>query len=136
MPVTPSPDSVGCVIDFIRRQSDMAALVGGASPRVSTRLSGTLPAIRVTLVDGGPDTTGEFGGAHPTVQVECWANDPATADLMMRTFTAALPQVKGGTWGGVYVSGARVDLGPIMSDDPDTTAYRQLTDVILDVHNP
>lgn len=132
MAVTPSPDGVGAIIAWLRAQSDVAAI----TPRVGTKLAGTLPAIRVSLVDGNPETTGELNAAHPTLQVECWANDPAGADLLMRTVTAALPSIRWGTWGGTYVSGAYLDLGPIMSDDPDTAAYRQLADVVLDVHNP
>jgi 3-deoxy-D-arabino-heptulosonate 7-phosphate (DAHP) synthase class II len=135
--VTPSPDGVGAMIAWMRQQSDVAGSAGGTgSARIGTRLSATLPAWRLTLVNGDPETTGENNAAHPTIQVEAWANDPAAADLMMRTFTAALPLIRWGTWAGTYVSGAYVDLGPIMSDDPDLSSYRQLVDVILDVHNP
>jgi hypothetical protein len=136
MPITPHPDGVGAFIAWIRGTPDIAGMIGGAAARIGTRLAGTLPAMRVSLVNGNPETTGENNAAHATIQFEVWANDPATADVIMRTITAALPTIKGGTWAGAYVSGVYLDLGPIMSDDPDTSAYRQLADVVLDIHNP
>lgn len=127
------PSGVAAFIAWARQQADLVAI---QSTRVGTILSGTLPATRVTLIDGSPEVSGEFNAAHPTIEIEAWAATPDAADTLMRTYIAALPSMKGGTWAGAYVSGVDVNLGPLMSDDPDTGEFRQLMDVVLDIHNP
>lgn len=132
------PSGVSVFVAWARTQPDMAAIHGG---RVSSRTSATLPAVRVTLVDGNPEVTGEYNAAHPLIEVECWASTPEVADQLMRTLIAALPDLTGSrvtlpSGGSAFVSSVAVDLGPIVQDDPDTGEYRQLIDIMIGVHNP
>jgi hypothetical protein len=132
------PSGVTVFVAWARTQPDLAALHGG---RVSSVLASTLPAMRVSLLDGNPEVTGENNAAHPVISVECWDSTPEGADTLMRTLIAALPQLaaaavtlpRGGT---AYVSSVGIDLGPLVSDDPDTGDNRQLVDLVLGVHNP
>ena len=83
------PSAPKQVIRWAEAQSDLLALHGG---RVGTKLSSTLPAIRVQRIGGSiPDTWDD----RPLIQVECWGATEGDADTLARTFVGALPQFRG-----------------------------------------
>jgi hypothetical protein len=133
------PSGKSALIMWLAADPDIAEIVSG---RVGTDLSATLPAIRVTLVDGSPQVTGETNYARPELQVDCWAASAAAADRLMWTVVDRLPTIRGTTWtpsGGApacYVSGADIVLGPVEDYDEATGSYRQYADVALHVHHP
>lgn len=133
------PSGKSAVIMWLVADPDVAAIIAG---RVGTDLDPTLPAIRVTLVDGSPTVTGENNYARPQLELECWARSAVDADRLMWTVIEKLPTIRGTTWspsGGappVYVSGVEVVLGPVEDRDDTSDTFRQYTDVQLDVHHP
>lgn len=138
MAVVLVPSGVTVFVAWARAQTDLAAIHGG---RVASRTSATLPAMRVSLIDGNPQVTGENNRADPVISVECWDTTPEGADRLMRTLIAALPQLAASAvalpgGGSAFVSSVGIDLGPLVSDDPDTGENRQLVDLVLGVHNP
>ena len=133
------PSGKAALIMWLVADPDVNLIVAG---RVGTDLAGTLPAIRVSLVDGRPEVGGENNYARPELQVECWAASASGADALMWTVVEKLPTLARTTWtpaGGappVYVSGLDVILGPVEDYDDATGAYRQYADVELHVHHP
>jgi hypothetical protein len=136
---TRMPSGKSALIMWCAADPDVNAIIGG---RVGTDLDVTLPAIRISLVDGGPDVTGETNYARPQLQVECWARSAVEADRLMWTLVEKLPTIRGTTWApsgaapAVYVSGASITLGPVEDKDDPTNSYRQYADVELHVHHP
>lgn len=124
-PLLPSPEVL--LGGFLRAHPALSPLHGG---RVGTRLSGVYPAIRLARL-GSPAR--ERWEDRPTVQVECWADEQAHADLLARTVVAVMPEVLGAHAGGV-VSGWEITLGPLWSPDPTTGRARYLVDLQLQIH--
>jgi hypothetical protein len=135
---TRMPSGKSALIMWLAADPDIAAI----TTRIGTDLDPTLPAIRVTLVDGQPTVTGETNYARPQLQVECWGRSAVDADRLMWTVIEKLPALRQTTWtpsGGapaVYVSGFDVTLGPVEDYDEATSNYRQYCDVELHVHHP
>lgn len=101
------------MVAWAKAQTDIAALTGG---RVGTRLNATLPAIRLQRVGLAPP---EPWQDDASIQVECWALDQATADLLARTVVAALPSIRNTTVTGGRVYSYQITSGPFWSpDDP------------------
>jgi hypothetical protein len=73
------PSAPALLIAWAKTQTDLAAIQG---TRVGTRLNATLPASRVQRVSGTPTDPWQD---LPVLQVEAWAADEATADLLIRT---------------------------------------------------
>lgn len=101
--MTHDPEAVG--IAALRSRPAVAALVAG---RVSTRLSGTYPALRVTLTAGArrPVT----GTARPVLQIEAWGENAgpageAQASDLIRTVEN---ETEAGSLAGSYAAGAVV----------------------------
>lgn len=132
------PSGKSALIMWLSADPDVTVI----TPRIGTDLDATLPAIRVTLVDGQPTVTGENNYAMPQFEVECWGRSAVDADRLMWTVIEKLPTIQGTTWtpsGGapaVYVSGVSITLGPVEDYDDPTSAYRQYCDVELHVHHP
>jgi 5-methylcytosine-specific restriction endonuclease McrA len=76
---------------FIARARTHPDLVAIQSTRVGTKLNATLPATRVQRIGGTPP---ELWRDDPVLQVEAWAADEGTADLLIRTWVAALPDFR------------------------------------------
>ncbi len=111
MALLPSSEQV-----FIAWAKTVAALNTITGGRVGTKLNATLPAIRVNRVGG---TATEPWQDTPQLQVECWAVDQATADLLARTVISSLTGVRIPVAGGVIHSYS-VSGGPFWSpDDPN-----------------
>jgi hypothetical protein len=108
------PSAVGVFIAWCKANTDLAAVHGG---RVGTKLNGTLPAVRITRVGGTPDQESWQDSAE--LQVECWAADDPTAELLARQVLAALPSVRGlAAYGRVWTYA--VTSGPYWApDDPN-----------------
>lgn len=136
---TRMPSGKAALIMWCAADPDVNAQITG---RVGTDLDATLPAIRITLVDGSPTVAGETNYARPQLQIECWGRTAVEADRLMWTLIEKLPTIRQTTWtpsGGapaVYVSGADVVLGPVEDKDDPTDSYRQYMDVELHVHHP
>jgi hypothetical protein len=82
------PSAAVLTVAWLKRHPGLAAIHGG---RVGTRLNANLPAIRVQRIGGIPPETWRD---EPVMQLECWAADEGTADLLARTLVAALPTVR------------------------------------------
>lgn len=110
------PAEIAAVI-FLRTHPDLAAIHGG---RVGTRLNPVLPALRLNRIGNAPPELWE-DDAH--LQVECWAADQATADLLARTLVAAWPDVRGypiGSAGRIHTYA--ITSGPYWApDDPEAS---------------
>lgn len=113
-PLTLLPSAVGVFISWCKNNTDLAAVHSG---RVGTKLNATLPAIRVTRIGGIPEQ--EVWQDRAELQVECWAADDPTAELLARQVLAALPTVRAVyAYGRVYTF--QVTSGPYWApDDPD-----------------
>ncbi len=107
------PSAEQVMVTWAKAHTALAAIHGG---RVGTRLNATLPAVRLSRVGGVPP---EPWRDEPSIQVECWAADQGTADLLARTFVAALPDLR-----NIVVAGGRVYTGVVTAgpfwapDDP------------------
>jgi hypothetical protein len=127
MTLTLLPTAEKAVVHFLTNDPDLSAQCGG---RAGTKLNATLPAWRVTRVGGIPD---DPYCDRPSVQLEAWAVDQATASAMMRTLLAALPRIRGlHTDAGIVYTYA-VTSGPFWSpDDPSlSTNARYITTIDL-----
>lgn len=124
-PVT--PDAVAGLGTFLRGHAAVSAIAG---QRVSTRLSGTYPAVRLALVGGDPSEL--WGGADATVQVECWStlDDEATGYQLARTVVAAVSDARGIPVTGGYLLDATAS-EPFASPDPDTNRARFIVTVTV-----
>lgn len=92
LPLMPDPEVV--FVAALAAQSSITAI----TPRIGTRWSGTYPAIRVTLVgDSGAE---QEGSRFVSFQVECVADDDATASLLARTVEACRLDIRRQTAGG------------------------------------
>ena len=135
------PSGVQAFVAWARSNSDLASLIGGSTgPRVGVDLDATLPAIRVQLISGNPEVSGESLAARPVIQVECWGRSTAEADQLMWTLIGALKTLRYTTWTSnglvTYVAWVDVQLGPLVSDDEPAGAFRQLVDLELSVYVP
>jgi hypothetical protein len=102
------PSAAALTVAWLKANVDLAPIHGG---RVGTKLNATLPAIRVQRVAGSPP---EPWRDEPVMQIECWAADEGTADLLARTVIAALPTIRKA--GSLTYT---VDSGPYWApDDP------------------
>jgi hypothetical protein len=110
------PSAPALLIAWAKTQTDLAAIQG---TRVGTRLNATLPASRVQRVSGTPTDPWQD---LPVLQVEAWAADEATADLLIRTWVAALDSVRQTTASGrIYTY--EIDSGPFWApDDPNLSS--------------
>lgn len=110
---------------FLREHHAVAAIVG---TRVGTRLDSARPAIRLTRLGSPPSQRWED---QPELQVECWAADEVTADLLARTVVAALPDLLERRDLDGLVKGYEITLGPLSSPDPFTDQPRYVVGVRL-----
>ena len=102
------------------------ATVTAITPRIGTRWSGTYPAIRITKV--GSFFVDNEGAEDVSFQVECVADDDATASLLARTVVSVVDDLRGSYGGGKL---ALTDpTGPIPAYDE--VAERARYDVTLD----
>lgn len=104
------PDTIAAVCEALRVHPDLVPLHGG---RVSTKLEGVYPAIRVAGA-GGPDYL-VFGHSQPWAQIECWADDEAQVTDLGRYVRAALTDLPSLTTGLLQVWSSSE---PFRSDDP------------------
>jgi hypothetical protein len=110
------PSAPALLVAWAKTQPDLAAIQG---TRIGTKLNATLPCTRIQRIGGNSSDTWED---QPVIQVEAWAADEATADLLIRTWVAALEQVRQTTANGkVYTY--TIDSGPFWApDDPQLSA--------------
>lgn len=126
LPVPPDPEQL--VIASLKAQSAIAAICGD---RIDTVMPNPaqFPLIRVTLVgDFGPD--GE-GSNDVVLQLECWADDDATASLLARTVVACRLDLRASTAAGWI---ALTDVSSVIpAPDPDSSRSRFNVDMPLRV---
>jgi hypothetical protein len=107
------PSAPALLIAWAKTQTDLAAIQG---TRVGTRLNATLPASRIQRVGGIPTDPWQD---RPEIQIEAWAADEATADLLIRTWRAALDLVRQTTAAGrIYTYEITVE--PFLAPDDPT----------------
>jgi hypothetical protein len=104
------PSSAVVIISWLNRITELTAIT---YDRIGTKLDSVLPAVRVQRVGG---SSREPWRDAPVVQIECWAPDERTADLMSRIVVAALPTLRG-TYGTGKVWAYEIDSGPFWSAD-------------------
>jgi hypothetical protein len=116
MPATLLPSAEVVTVTWLKANADLLAIHGG---RVGTKLNATLPAIRAQRIGGTPESPQVD---EPLLQVEAWAADQVTADLLARTIVAVLPTIRGAVTGGkVYTYS--IESGPFWSpDDPNLSS--------------
>ena len=125
MPTPVLPDVEALLGSFLRNHPELTPIHQG---RVATRLSGTYPAIRVSLIAVRP--TQILGEYLPELQVECFADDQGVASLLARKASAAMADVIGAYPEGA-VRGHDLVFGPFWSPDATTQRPRYLFDVLL-----
>jgi hypothetical protein len=120
------PRPTPAVIAILKTIPEVTSIAGG---RVSTVLSSTLPAVRVTLLyDLNPDPDWR----SPVYQVEAWATDDIVADQLANAIFNAWRAGFRGAYGGALVlrtwphSG-----GPHPLQDPDSALPRAVFDAAL-----
>lgn len=118
------PPTVRLVADWLQAQAAVAAVVG---MRVSYRLTGTYPAIRVA--DLGPIQRGPEEALR-RVQIECWAADYDDAERLAATVESVLPEARG-AWPSGYCAGGSVESGPYSNPDETSQKFRHQLDVAL-----
>lgn len=127
-----SPASEQLVIDYLKAQADVNALVSG---RVSTARPSnpTDPSVTIT----------RFGGLlqeadwidTPVIQVDIWARTRTEAENVMRTVRAAMSyQAIAGEHTLGIVTSSYETAGPGWLPDPITSLSRYTFDVQLTVH--
>ena len=120
------PNPVAVVNAWAKAQSTVTAICG---TRISYRLTGTYPAIR--LADIGPVERAP-GERASRVQVECWADDYDTSVALAAAVDAAVEDgTLRGTWASAPCSGGAVVFGPMAMPDPESTKFRQQLDLEL-----
>lgn len=106
------PSAPAMLIAWAKVQADLVAIQGA---RVGTRLNATLPASRIQRVSGTPTDPWQD---NPVLQIEAWAGNEGDADLLIRTWIAALDQVRQTTAAG-HLYTYQIDSGPFWApDDP------------------
>ena len=118
------PPAVRLAADWLQAQ---AAVTAAAGKRISYRLTGTYPAIRLT--DLGPMGRDE-GGALRRIQIECWADDYDIAERLAAAVESVVPEAHG-DWPSGYCAGGDVESGPFASPDPASQRFRHQLDVAL-----
>ena len=122
--MTTLPSAEGLLVTAYRARPTVTSLCGS---RIATRLSGTYPAVRITLL-GGPTRVVE-NTAQPELQVECWGNGSSTtaeleaSDLALAV-EAATPQLPG-TYPAGIIAAAWVIGGILHLPDTSTTTVRE-----------
>lgn len=106
----------------------ITAVTDVVDKRISWRLTGTYPAIRLT--DLGPMGR-TAAGDWRRVQIECWDGDYDVAEKLAADIAANADTGRGarGTWAGIYCAGSSVVLGPLSSPDQSSERSRHLLDV-------
>lgn len=118
------PSAEVVFIAWATAHADLVPLHGG---RVATILPKNRPCLRVQRL-GNPQL--HRWEDAPELQVEAWATSQTSADQLIRTTIAALPDITGDRT-GAFVSGYAVTLGPLYSPDDDLNLHRYLIDVVL-----
>lgn len=128
--MTVLPDAEALLIQALKATPEVSILCAG---RIGTRLSGTFPAVRVTLLGGPPRPV--TGTGSPNLQVECWGNGTDSAAEHQALDLARAVEAAVESLPGVYTSGRIVaawslsDL--IHSPDSGTSRERYLAQVGL-----
>lgn len=105
---------------------EVTSLAGG---RVSTVLSSTLPAVRITLLyDLDPDSDWRL----PVFQIEAWANDDIVADQLANAIFNAWRVGFHGTYAGSFINRTWSHSGgPRPLQDPDSNLPRAVFEAAL-----
>jgi hypothetical protein len=118
MPVDLMPNAEAEFIDWAEDEATMLAIHAG---RVGTKLSRTLPAIRVTRIG---DPSPHHWQDNAALAVECWGNNQDEADRLLRTMIAALPDIRGRRVPEGTIHTYEVTAGPYFVEDEQTGSVR------------
>lgn len=98
--MTAPPDPEVLLVAALKAKTSVSSLCGN---RIATRLSGTYPAVRITLV-GGPDRP-TTNTAQPTLQWEAWGNgNDSAAEGQAADLAQAIDEVAA-VLAGAYAAG-------------------------------
>lgn len=118
------PSAEVVFVAWAKAHPDLEPLHGG---RVGTLLNATRPCLRVQRL-GHPQV--DRWEDAPELQVEAWATTETSADQLIRTLVAALPDIFGDHTGAL-VTGYDITLGPMYQPDDGTKLHRYIVDIIL-----
>lgn len=116
-PLLPDPETL--VLAALAAQPSITAITG---TRIGSRIPDlpTYPLIRVARVGGGPDSP---SSERVVVQIECWANDDATASLLARTVIAAHVDLRNATAAGWVALTNPVSVIPLFDQVSEKARY-------------
>jgi hypothetical protein len=118
------PPPLLVVKDWLRSVAPVTAVV---DTRISHRLPGTFPSIRLT--DVGVASRSPEEALH-RVQIECWGDDYDVTEDLALEIERHIPEARG-AWPNGYCAGGSVDVGPFSSPDQKTGRQRHLLEVVL-----
>lgn len=118
------PPALRVVNEWLTAQ---AAVTDVAGTRISYRLTGTYPAIR--LADLGPMARGPEEQLR-RIQVECWADDYDVAERLAAAVESVVPEARG-QWPSGYCAGGSVEAGPYANPDSASERFRHQLDIAL-----
>lgn len=127
MPDAVMPRAVLMATKWLQAQASVTALV---AQRISYRLDGTYPAIRITdigVIARGPEEE------LRRLQFECFADDYDEAERIAATVVSVLPEARG-TWAGGHCAGASVESGPFSNPDVDPQRHRHQLDIAFAIY--
>lgn len=122
MPDALMPRAALMATKWLQAQAAVTALVG---QRISHKLGGIYPAIRIT--DVGTMARGPEEELR-RLQIECFADSYDVAERIAATVVSVLPEARG-TWAGGFCAGAGVESGPFYSPDVDPERHRHQLDI-------
>ena len=127
MPVSLLPDPETLMVAALKAQPSVTAIVAA---RIGTRIPDvpTFPLIRVTHIAGGPDT---LASEFVVIQIECWADDDATASLLARTIVACHTDMRNVSAAGWLALTDPVSLIPM--PDPVSERFRYIIDLDVEM---
>lgn len=118
------PSAEVVFVAWAKAHPSLEPLHGG---RVGTRLNATRPCLRVQRL-GHPQV--DAWEDAPELQVEAWATSETSADQLIRTLIAALPDIFGERTGAL-ITGYEITVGPWYAPDEDTALHRYIATIIL-----
>lgn len=124
MPHALMPRAALLATQWLQSQTRVTNHVGN---RVSYRLGGTYPAIRVTdlgAIERGPEEQ------LRRLQIECWADDYDKAEAIAAAVESVVPEAAG-VWPAGRCAGGAVESGPFSNPDTESEKFRHQLDVAL-----
>jgi hypothetical protein len=117
-----SADPEGVLVAALAAKSSVVALCGG---RIGTALSGTYPAVRISLVGGRSKPVDERSTKNPIVQWEAWGDTQGQAADLAREIDDQAEALRGTYSKGIVVA-SWASGHYFHSPDPETNRQRYI----------